>query len=112
MEGSRFDRWTRRRFGTTAAGLLGTILALQAVPEADARHRKKKRRKRNRCLDLAKACTQSHEQCCGKLECQDFGRPTGFRCCKPEGASCSKNRNDECCPDLTCDSGGTCSVVF
>jgi hypothetical protein len=108
MEGSRFDRWTRRRVGKGAAGLLGALAGQWALPEAEARHRKK--HKKNRCIKLAKACVQGHKPCCKNLACEDFGRPTDFRCCKTEGYACSNDREDECCPDLSC-FRGFCAVV-
>jgi N-acetylglucosamine-6-sulfatase len=38
MEGSRFDAWTRRRFGLTTGGTLATLFGLRRLDEAGAKH--------------------------------------------------------------------------
>jgi hypothetical protein len=124
MDGLRIGAWTRRRFSQIIGALPVSLLGLGAVAETEARRRRKdrdrdrdkdkdkdrkkkrkKRRKRDRCVKLARTCSQTGTECCNRLDCEDFGRPTGFRCCRPAGLSCSTNRDDECCPDLECING-------
>ncbi|MGH2618030.1 MAG: tail fiber domain-containing protein [Thermomicrobiales bacterium] len=96
MDGSRFDRWTRRRFGRLAGG---AAAALFGSATADA---KKKRRRKKRCKKLGDTCTPGGKRrCCGNLRCDKtlVGNPSVL-CCKGEGESCGGHI--DCCDDLGC----------
>ena len=41
MDGSRFDAWTRRRFGVAAGGLAGSFLPLAGWDDAEAKKKEK-----------------------------------------------------------------------
>ena len=108
MDASRFDAWTRRRFGLAAAGGLAALLALVNGDQLDAKnkHKKKKRRRRRN----AQATT-----------------PGPNTICKALGALCDAGVTATCCSGLTCgkpydlydkaphyccyqDGGGPCSI--
>lgn len=92
MDGSGFDRWTRRHFGQLAAGLVAALTGSTAVPDIRAR---KKRRKRKRkppkiCRSLREECgSDAEEQCCGGLACDDNTCVSDPVCLQPDGGSCS-----------------------
>lgn len=94
MQDSRFDSWTRRRFGLAAGGALASLAGL-AWPEAtDARKQNKKRKHRCRIVD--RTCRQSgkRQRCCtGKLCARFDGQQ--YRCCKALDQPCSAG--GECC---------------
>lgn len=106
---------TRRRFSQILGGLSLSLLGLSDALESEARRRdkkndrkkrrKRKNKKRKRCVKATKSCSQTGTSCCKNLECEDFGRPTGFRCCKPSGYGCSNDRDTQCCPGLECVDG-------
>lgn len=93
MDGSRFDAWTRRRFGLTAGGLIGSVLSLigREGNDAEAKTRKK------RCRKLGENCQSGGKpKCCKKhgLTCQ----PTlggAHRCCRRGRESCTSD--SQCC---------------
>lgn len=104
MDGSRFDAWTRRRFGVVAGGLAGSLLALAGRDDAEAKKRHKKK-----CKKLGDSCDPS-----GKRKCC-HGRLCGFpinddslnHCCRGGGDSCTPEHQAECCTgvcqqDLSC----------
>ena len=96
MQGSRFDTWTRRRFGLVAAGGMAAALARLTSPEdADARSKNKKKRKK-RCRQDGQVCRQSgkRKRCCQGKQCADFDGQR-FRCCKAIDQPCSVG--SECC---------------
>ena len=111
MDGSRFDAWTRRRFGLAVGGLASSLLALDGFKVAAA----KKKGKKKRCRKLGQSCTPSGGQKCCKgkgLSCQIFEETlTKRRCCRRGFESCQTD--DECCSqDCTdnlcaCKSNGT-----
>lgn len=96
MDGSRFDAWTRRKFGIVVGGFAAALLALGSTDEGDARKRRRKRRKR--CKRLRAGCTPGGKRtCCGELICSTYSA-TGEvppRCCKPPREPCAAF--DECC---------------
>jgi hypothetical protein len=99
VDSSRFDIWTRRRFGIAAGGLAAVIAGLVAANDVDAKRKnksKKKRRRRKRCRKLLRSCTPGGKPCCRENACEpiDFENG-GFLCCKPFGKSCSDG--EECC---------------
>jgi hypothetical protein len=100
MDGSRFDAWTRRRFGLTAGG---ATVALLAGVRADAVAKKKNKKKKKRCKKLLQPCSPGGKRkCCNVLGCFPT-TPLGsdYRCCKKLNAECGVD--DECCT-LNCSS--------
>ena len=105
MDGSRFDAWTRRRFGLAAGGLAGTLFALVAPDDAVLSKRGKKKKKR--CKRAGQGCTSGkRRKCCPHLVCQSIEARGGAKlCCREVGGSCSLE-TEECCSGL-CD-GAEC----
>lgn len=98
MDGSRFDAWTRRRFGLVASGMATAILALTPPRDGDARNHKKKKKKR--CRKLEKPCGKK-KRCCRGSRCAQsatYGRKV---CCHGYGQPCPR-QGSECCGDLAC----------
>ena len=88
MDDTRFDAWTRRRFGLAAGGVLAPLLGLARTEQAVAR---------KRCRKLGKPCVIGGRRCCKGRTCG--GPPPDRFCCKQGGESCKKPRH--CC-NLTC----------
>ncbi|MGH2616380.1 MAG: hypothetical protein ACRDJC_14145 [Thermomicrobiales bacterium] len=74
MDDTRFDAWTRRRFGLTTGGLLASLLGLTALPDAATAKRKKRNRKK--CKNNQKRCGTKK---CVKGDCCP-GKPCGEDC--------------------------------
>ncbi len=97
MNGSRFDTWTRRRFGLAAGRMVVTLAPLASPKDADGKKDKNKSKKRKkRCRKVGQVCRQSgkRKQCCTGKVCADFDGQN-FRCCKNLGQSCTAG--GECC---------------
>ena len=122
MDGSRFDGWTRRRFGLASggiatAGLLG-LLGLDWEEAEARRRRRRKKRKKRRCQRLQQPCDQSRrtQDCCNVnfLCAQVPSLGSGNFCCKQAGQGCSVD--NDCCGRDACDNraGGTfrCIIPF
>jgi hypothetical protein len=95
LDGSQFDAWTRRGFGAAAGGLAGSLLAMSAIPGAEAKKKKKK------CIkEVGKHCQPDgpkHKKCCCGYECHD-DLPInngGFVCCRAPGFPASSS--EDCC---------------
>ena len=58
MDGTRFDAWTRRRFGAVAGGLAGSLLMLAGHDDAEAKKKKKK------CKKLGQPCQPGGKRKC------------------------------------------------
>ena len=74
MEETRFDAWTRRRFGLMAGSALAALAGWQRT---DA--------KKKRCKKLGASCkTGGKRKCCGTLKCDRiaFEPSTRQRCCR------------------------------
>jgi hypothetical protein len=102
MDGSRFDAWTRRRFGAAAGGLAGSLLGLAAFTGTAAK---------KRCRKLGEPCKQDgsrKKKCCkGKgLQCRE-DPPLEFRCCRKGGEPCTDSGEASQCCSLDCREG-TC----
>jgi hypothetical protein len=101
MDGSRFDDWTRRRFGLAAGGVVAALLGLNAldVEAKKKKKKKKKKRKKKRCRKLAQVCTQGgKKKCCsGQLCGHSLFSNVGDRCCLPGGATCTAATATDCC---------------
>ena len=100
MDSSRFDTWTRRRFGLAAGGMAATLARLTSPADADARNKKKKKKKnkkkKQQCRTLGQVCRQTgkRKRCCQGKQCEDVDGQD-FRCCKALGQPCAEG--DECC---------------
>jgi hypothetical protein len=92
MKSSRFDSWTRRRFGLAAGGALAALTRLASPEAADA----KKTKTKKRCRKVGQVCRQSgkRKRCCSGRLCERFDGQN-FRCCKPLDQPCSAG--GECC---------------
>jgi hypothetical protein len=113
MDGSRFDAWTRRRFGLLTAGGFSAALAnLANAGEADAnkskdknknknKKKRKKKHKKQPCLELGTMCG-GKQTCCGQLRCARAGvvNQTDSCCQDVDGAPCRSHF--ECCHPFVC----------
>ena len=97
MDDSRFDAWTRRRFGLATGGLLATALGLGLHETSAKKHQPKKCKKRE--LKCGKKCVKGG--CCPGTSCDDkctCGRTTsgkteclGVMDCQGPFTKCTKN---------------------
>ena len=105
MDGSRFDAWTRRRFGLVAGGFAAVLAGL--IPGGEDVAARKKRRKK-RCKKLGQRCTQGgKKKCCRKPCARPFGLTQEDRCCKGGGESCTPGPDSACCTGI-CGVSGEC----
>jgi hypothetical protein len=103
MPSSRFDAWTRRRFGTASVGALAGLLGVSGQKAMLARKKKKRGKQRKRpCEKLGTRCNPNNDKqlCCGALYCQNVPDLGGNRCCKSLHLSCL--RDADCCGNLIC----------
>ena len=104
MDATRFDAWTRRRFGLAAGGAVAAALGLGGPIESEAG------KKKMRCRKLQQSCKPSgrKKRCCkGKgLLCEIVVGLNGRHCCRGVGAACTETA--DCCGFLDC-GGGTCN---
>lgn len=102
MEESRFDGWTRRRFGLSAGGLAASLAGM-VVPADAAARRKNKKRDKIRCRQALERCDPNGaaERCCSGLNCDLFGIQPGLRCCLGLQTRCDAASN-RCCRSLDC----------
>ncbi|MGH2616577.1 MAG: hypothetical protein ACRDJC_15155, partial [Thermomicrobiales bacterium] len=102
MTNSRFDIWTRRRFGLAMGGIVASALSLPLGGGAKARKKKKKRKKR--CLRVNQPCRDGSKKkrCCKNLRCDEAKiiSPTGLGCCRHFQARCESEI--ECCSSFKC----------
>ena len=104
MDGSRFDAWTRRRFGLAAGGVAAALAGL--IPTGEDAAAKRKRKKR--CRKPGKICTPGGKKCCGKRFCaRPFSFPEADRCCKGGGEPCTGTQDPTCCTG-DCTPAGEC----
>ena len=104
MDDTRFDAWTRRRFGLAAGGLAATVLGLAGIEDAQTRKKRKKR-----CKRLGASCKSGGKRtCCGTLRCDriSFEPSPKTRCCRKKNQPCVDNH--DCCAGLCCQLSGTC----
>lgn len=119
MDGSRFDAWTRRRFGGAVIGALVTVVALAAKPAAadgDLRRKRKKRRARKRldnraCEAHRTSCNPKNERrlCCAPLACAQVPELGGFHCCARRFQPCTQD--SDCCNNTVC-RDGACDIAL
>lgn len=104
MDGSRFDSWTRRRFGLLAGGLAATLFG-GTPPQAVGAKKKKKRKhkKQATCALLGDVCSPTSSPiCCVSLACKSVAALGGDRCCKDIiGTPCAAPT--ECCSGICLD---------
>lgn len=90
VDGSQFDAWTRRGFGAAAGGLAGSLLAMSAIPGAEAKKKKKK------CKKLNDTCNDGKKKCCCGYECHEVLNNNGGRhCCRAPGFPADSA--EDCC---------------
>jgi hypothetical protein len=93
MAGSRFDAWTRRRFGFAAGGLVASLFGGATLDGLAAR--RKRRQRKHRCRKAARPCKPGGKRrCCDGLLCREI-TGSGRRCCKNPTEPCT--RFDQCC---------------
>jgi hypothetical protein len=100
MDTSRFDAWTRRRFGLATTSALATALGLVAADEATAR-RKRRKKKKGRCREKTESCSKK-KKCCKNLSCAKVGLSAHTFCCRTTRETCT-GIEGECCGDRVCD---------
>jgi len=117
MDGSRFDAWTRRRFGAAAVGLAAGCVELvmrgdrtSLVTTTEAKQRRKKKKKRRgevnpACEPLRSRCNphNTRELCCNGLACGVVADLDGNRCCRLRYGECVSD--GDCCNNLFCRGG-------
>jgi hypothetical protein len=110
MDGSRFDAWTRRRFGLAAGGLAGSLVALESAKVATASQKKKK--KQRRCKKDGQDCG-GRQKCCEDLICRPIEGLVGRHCCRDIDQPCTAMV--QCCSGVcegVCICKSTGSVCF
>jgi hypothetical protein len=110
MDGSRFDAWTRRRFGGAVAGALAMVVGLATEPAAadgGMRRKRKKRRARKRfkhrpCEKHRTSCNPRNDRrvCCSPLACGQVPELGGYHCCARRFQSCTED--SDCCNNMVC----------
>jgi hypothetical protein len=116
MDDSRFDAWTRRRFGKAVGGGFASFIRLGPLAAVAALARPGTTRAK-RCINVRKPCNpegdRRRDRCCGHLRCGKLAGRNGDRCCRPLRAAC--RRESECCNNLRCDTtiqgGNRCCVA-
>jgi Chaperone of endosialidase len=106
MDDTRFDAWTRRRFGFAAGGLAAAVLGLAGSEDAQTKKKNKKR-----CKKLGAGCKPGGKRkCCGTLRCDQisFEPSPKTRCCRKEGDPCGDHLH--CCDNLCCQDSGLCGT--
>jgi hypothetical protein len=103
MDASRFDAWTRRRFGFAVGGAAASLIGVLEHQEGNAKNKKK------RCRKAGKNCKRGKD-CCGSLSCAKAGDPGRLRCCRAGGGACSDDNG--CCGELFCLNTGVCGFLI
>jgi hypothetical protein len=113
LDGTRFDAWTRRRFGLATGGAVAGLLGLASLHEAEAKKKnKKKRKKKKQCKKLGQGCDTSvkKKKCCSERQLCSTIQGQGSRtfCCKQNGEGCS--RDEDCCGNDFCGNDNKCRI--
>jgi hypothetical protein len=115
LDGTRFDAWTRRRFGLMTGGAIASTLGLAGLLDADAKkknNKNKNKNKKKKCKKLQQSCDQSkkNKKCCNKnqLCAQVSHLGSGNHCCKQRGSGCSEDA--DCCGNDRCGGNDTCEL--
>lgn len=115
MTESRFDGWTRRRFGLATGGAVAANLGLTAFDAMAGRRKKRKKR----CRRLHQVCRQvdgTEKRCCKPLTCTDETETVGeAACCRFFRTPCASD--GQCCGTFKCRkviglSGNRCCASF
>ncbi len=111
MDGSRFDAWTRRRFGVVAAAAITGWLGLAARDGTVAKRKKApKQRRKRQCEKLNTKCNPGNDRklCCAAMACGLVPELGGHHCCQQRYGACGVDA--DCCNNLVCTggSGGFC----
>jgi hypothetical protein len=117
MDGSRFDAWTRRRFGGAIAGALVAALGQTAGHEAAGKARKQKgkrnkpRFRHRRCEAHRTRCNPHNDRrlCCAPLACGQVPQLGGYRCCARRFQPCTLDL--DCCNNTVC-RDGVCDIAL
>jgi hypothetical protein len=106
VDGSRFDTWTRRKFGLAAGGAaVAGLLGLAGIDDAEARRGRGRKKKKKQCRKLGEFCNESNrdQKCCNSsylcAQVPDLG--SGNFCCKQVGDFC--DTSSDCCGRDACD---------
>lgn len=100
MDATRFDTWTRRRFGLATGSLFAAVVGLGPRDQTTAKHRHHHHKKK-RCQKRGDTCG-GKRTCCGELLCARTIMNPGPQtlCCKREGKGCVGT--EECCDGFAC----------
>lgn len=105
MDASRFDAWTRRRFGLVVGTGIAALAGASARDDADAK-KKRKRKKKKRCKKLKQPCG-GKKKCCKNLTCaESTANPDGKSCCHQPPGTCADAT--DCCGRALCEDGRCC----
>lgn len=115
MDDSRFDAWTRRRFGLAAGGaaaaLLGRALLLPSPAGARKKSRKKLELNSFGCVDVGKPCRGRDVKCCSGI-CQGKkpkkGEKDRSRCVAHHVLGCEADEDFCAGVIVMCGTNGTC----
>jgi hypothetical protein len=104
VDSSRFDAWTRRRFGIATAGAVAGLFRLGEHDDAPAKRKRKKKHK-PKCEKHRTRCNPKNDKklCCGGLYCDEVPELGGNHCCRPRYGSCEQD--SDCCGNTVCTSG-------
>ena len=117
MDGSRFDAWTRRRFGGAMAGALALALGFAREPAAGRKSRRGKRKQsrprfRHRACEAHRtSCNPRNERrlCCSPLACGQVPALGGYHCCARRFQPCELDL--DCCNNTVC-RDGVCDLAL
>ena len=119
MDGSRFDAWTRRRFGSAVVGALAAVLGHAAGYDAAGKTRRHKGKRkhtkprfRNRkCEPHRTSCNPKNERrlCCAPLACGEVPELGGHHCCARRFQGCTQD--SDCCNNTVC-RDGACDIAI
>lgn len=119
MDGSRFDAWTRRRFGSAVVGALVMAVGLtteSATADGDLRRKRKKRHARKRfdnraCEPHRTSCNPNNERrlCCAPYVCGQVPELGGSHCCARRFQPCTLDL--DCCNNTVCRDGACDSAL-
>jgi hypothetical protein len=100
MNDSRFDAWTRRRFGLVAGGTAAALLSLAATDFSGTTHAKKHKQKLKHnqfgCVNVGGKCRGRDKHCCSGV-CNDKkpkkGEKDKSRCVAHGAGTCQPGQN-------------------
>jgi hypothetical protein len=119
MDSSRFDAWTRRRFGLAAGGFAAALLGVTLGIDTDAKKKKRKKAKKPQlnafgCLDVSQACGGSSSKCCSGI-CQGKkpkkGKKDTSRCVAHNALDCQTGADSCAGGTVPCGTAGACAIT-